>query len=81
MLSDMIGKKPDKMIIDITQPYFQLDKYLSDDRMKTNFEWLQMLTTLFERTLGCLGQEERVANILVRKKIFIFKVNIGFYSD
>jgi hypothetical protein len=62
----MLKKEPDKLILDMTRDTFQLDKYLSDDRMKTNFEWLQTLTSLFEQVLGCLGQEKRIADILVR---------------
>ena len=66
MLVDMMQKEPDAMIIDMDRDYFQLDAYLSDDRVKTNFEWLKMLTTLFVRMLDCLGQEQRIAKILVR---------------
>ncbi|CAF2790891.1 unnamed protein product [Rotaria sp. Silwood2] len=66
MLCDMLKKEPDKMIIDINRDYFQLDKYLNDERMKINFEWVQMLTTLFERILDCLGQEKRIADILIK---------------
>jgi len=66
MLADMMGKEPDELIIKMSEDKFQLNKYLSDDRMKTNFEWLQMLTTLFERILSCLGQDKRIAEILVR---------------
>ena len=67
MLCNLLVKEADEIIIDLTKDYFQLDKYLSDDRMKTNFAWVEILTTLFERILGCLGQEKRIAEILVRK--------------
>ncbi len=72
MLCNMLKKEPDQMIVDITGDYFQLDKYLSDDRVKTNVEWLETLTTLFERILDCLGQEKRIAEILVRNLILFF---------
>jgi hypothetical protein len=65
MLLDMLTKDPDVMIVQLDGPKFQLEKYLSDPRMNTNFEWVQMLTTLFERMLTCLGQGERIARILV----------------
>jgi len=85
MLSDMLKKEADELIIDITRDYFQLDKYLSDDRMKTNFQWVQILTTLFERILVCLGQDKRIADILVClhfiffllliKNLYLFRLN------
>jgi hypothetical protein len=65
MLSEMLTKDPDQMIVDMTREYFQLDKYLSDDSLKTHFDWVQMLTSLFERILTCIGQEKRIADILV----------------
>lgn len=70
MLSDMLKKEADELIIELTRDRFQLDKYLSDERMKTNFEWVQTLTTLFERILGCLGQDKRIAEILVHESHF-----------
>jgi len=70
----MLKKEPDQLILDLTRDYFQLDKYLSDDRMKTNFQWLKTLTTLFEQILGCLGQDKRIADILVRNLSFIFQI-------
>jgi hypothetical protein len=72
MLSYMLNKEADQLIIDLTRDYFQLSKYLSDDRMKRNFQWLETLTTLFERILGCLGQDKRIADILVRSLSFVF---------
>jgi hypothetical protein len=39
ILSDMLKKESDELIIAFTRDYFQLYKYLSDDRMKINFEW------------------------------------------
>lgn len=63
----MLEKEPDELIIRMSEDRFQLKKYLSDDRMKVNFLWLETLTTLFERILNCLGQDKRIAQILVRR--------------
>lgn len=65
----MLGKEPDELIIKMSEERFQLKKYLSDDRMKLNFLWLETLTTLFERILNCLGQDKRIAQILVRSSV------------
>jgi hypothetical protein len=75
MLSNLLDKDPDQIIVAMTEEYFQLDKYLSDDHMKTNFDWLQMFTDLIERILPCLGQEKRIADILVRTLYFFFQTN------
>ena len=78
MLVDMMGKEPDAMIIDMDRDYFQLDAYLSDDRVKTNVEWLEMLTTLFVRMLDCLGQEQRIGKILVCASLhFVARTSFG----
>ena len=66
MLNDALTKTDDELIMHIERSVFQLDKYLSDQRMKEKFDWLQMLTTIFERILGALGQDHRIATILVR---------------
>jgi len=66
MLCDLLKKEPDEMIVDMTKEYFQLDKYLSDERMETNPEWVEILTTVFERMLNCLGQERRISEILTK---------------
>lgn len=75
MLLDMLTKDPDVMIVQLDGPKFQLNKYLADPRMNTNFEWVQMLTTLFERMLTCLGQGERIARILVCLHRVVFSID------
>ena len=82
MLSNALTKPDDELILYIERSSFQLDKYLSDARMKEKFDWLQMLTTIFERILGALGQEHRIATILVRWS-FSFLTNLcsGSFSD
>ena len=66
MLSEALKKTDDELILHIEGNVFKLDEYLSDERMKEKLEWVQMLTTIFERILGALGQEYRIAKILVR---------------
>ena len=62
----MLEKEPDALIIKISEEQFPLKMYLFDNRMKVDFRWLEALTILFERILNCLGQDKRIAQILVR---------------
>lgn len=78
MLNDALTKTDDELILHIERSVFQLDKYLTDERVKEKFDWLQMLTTIFERILGALGQEHRIATILVRSS---FSFLTSFCSD
>lgn len=66
MLDEALQKTDDELIMHIERDYFQLDKFLADERMKEKLDWLRMLTTIFERILGALGQDQRIASILVR---------------
>ena len=67
----MLEKEADELIIRMSGEQFQLDKYLFGPRKKTNFEWLRIFTTLLERILTCLGQDKRVAGMLIRTLILL----------
>lgn len=66
MLTKALAVNDDDLIGHITHPSFQLDTFLNDERLKIKFDWLEMLTTIFERILHCKCQERQMAQILVR---------------
>jgi len=64
MLSKLIDKSPDEILIEMLQPNFQLKRFLKDERMKNNTDWILTMTKLLEKITQCEGSRERVVMVL-----------------
>ncbi|CAF0779112.1 unnamed protein product [Rotaria sordida] len=63
-LTKLLNKQPDEILAEMLRPNFQLKKFLNDNRMRNQYDWILSMTTLLEQVIKCVGSRERVVMIL-----------------
>ncbi|CAM4799643.1 unnamed protein product [Rotaria magnacalcarata] len=63
-LIKLLDKQQDEILAEMLRPNFQFKRFLRDNRMRNNFNWISTMTKLLEQIVKCIGSRERIVMIL-----------------